>query len=359
MIALLGQRDAPTDAIEDFCIWLEREFKLHGQSLEILRMPWPERGWVKGLIWLLREARTWRGQWILVQYTALGWSRRGIPFGILAVLCVLRLRKAKAAIVFHDAAAYGGLRKVDRVRMNLQTWIMRRIYFWSQRSILTVPVDKVSWLPSPHEKATFIPVGASFSGKYAAVPETRSSRASHKTVAVFSVTGGAHVQPESEFIARVVCRASEGLTNVRLLVLGRHGDEAAIPLRAALVGSNVELEAYGVLPTDEIERRLSEADVLLFVRGGISSRRSSAMAGIICGLAVVGYSGSETGPPVTDAGVMLAPEGNINALSEALGRVLKDDALRTDLRRRSLGARDKYFSWDTIGRSYLRELNIV
>jgi glycosyltransferase involved in cell wall biosynthesis len=354
MIALLGQADAPTDALEDYCNWLARALELQGQPMEIVRMPWSNRGWIRGLVWLSREARGWRGRWVFVQYTALAWSRRAFPFGLLAVLCVLRFRGAKSATVFHDASAYEGLRMVDRVRRSLQIWIMRRAYYWSQCSILTVPIANISWLPSSHEKAIFIPVGANLSGEYGSERSATLNPESQRTIAVFSITGGAHVRPESELIAHVVRQAAAKFPAVRLLVLGRNGEEAAGVLRSALAGSNVDLEVYGVLSSDEIERRLSRADVLLFVRGGISSRRGSALAGIACGLAVVAYTGAETGPPVTEAGVILVKEGDRDALAEALGRVLSDNVLRSELHRRSMVARDKYFSWDVIARSFLQ-----
>ena len=143
----------------------------------------------------------------------------------------------------------------------------------------------------------------------------------------------------------------------KLLVLGRNAQEAESPLRAALAGTKVELEVHGVLPADEIERRLSESDVLLFLRGGISSRRGSALAGIACGLPVVAFEGAETGPPITEAGVLLSPEGDRTALANNLARVLSDDALRNDLRKRSLEAREKYFSWNVIARKFLQVLN--
>jgi glycosyltransferase involved in cell wall biosynthesis len=160
-----------------------------------------------------------------------------------------------------------------------------------------------------------------------------------------------------EFIAQVVRATARQLGTLGLLVLGRNAQEAEAPLRAALAGANVELEVHGVLTADEIERRLCEADALLFVRGGISSRRGSALAGIACGLPVVAYDGSETGLPITEAGVILAREGDRDALASNLTRVLSDDLLRNDLRKRSLEAREKYFSWDVIARKFLRVLN--
>ena len=50
---------------------------------------------------------------------------------------------------------------------------------------------------------------------------------------------------------------------------------------------------------------------LLFVRGPISSRRGSALAGIACGLPIIALERSETGPPVAGAGVVPVPQDDL------------------------------------------------
>ena len=359
MVALLGRADAPTDALEDYCTWLKRALEQQGQPMQILRVPWATIGWMRGLTWLWREAGNWRGRWVLLQYTALGWSRRGFPIGAAITIWIARHRGAKCAIVFHDALPFGGSRSIDRFRRSVQIWIMRKLYTLSQHSIMTVPVEKCAWLPVPATKAEFIPIAANLSGTVIKVEGANSVREkqSPKTVAVFGVTGAPQLQPEVEFITQVIRKTSEQLGTLRLLVLGRNAQDAEAPLRAALAGAKIDLEVHGVLPADEIERRLSEADALLFVRGGISSRRGSALAGIACGLPVVAFEGVETGPPITEAGVMLSPAGDRNALANNLALVLSDGVLRNNLRIRSLKARNKYFSWNVIARKFLQVLN--
>jgi glycosyltransferase involved in cell wall biosynthesis len=359
MIALLGRADAPTDALEDYCNWLMRALEQQGQPMEILRVPWATNGWFSRTAWVWREARNWRGRWILLQYTALGWSKRGFPLGAAITIWIAQHRGAKCAIVFHDAMSYGGPRWIDRVRQSVQVWVMRKLYTLALHSIMTVPVEKLTWLPNPATKAEFIPIAANLSGTLIKLNDINSVRENNlpKKIAIFGVTGPPQLQPEVEFIAQIVRQATEKLDATKLLVLGRNSQEAEAPLRAALAGAKVELEILGVLPSDDIERRLSESDALLFLRGGISSRRGSALAGIACGLPVIAFEGPETGPPITEAGVILAPEGDRTALANNLTRVLSDDALRNDLRKRSLEAREKYFSWNVIARKFLRVLN--
>jgi glycosyltransferase involved in cell wall biosynthesis len=92
------------------------------------------------------------------------------------------------------------------------------------------------------------------------------------------------------------------------------------------------------------------------MRGGISSQRTTAIAGIAFGLPIVAYSGPMTGFPVTEAGVVVAPYGDYERLSQALVCVLGDEHLQHELRQRSQVAYQKYFSWDSIAAQYLKIL---
>lgn len=356
MISLLGVRDSPVDAIEDYCIWVAQALEQRGESMQILHVQWAERGWFSALRRLWREARNWRGQWVILHYTALMWSRRGFPLGALAVFWVLRMRGTKRGVVFHDAFPYSGTRIVDRVRTSFQGGVMRALFRGADRVITTIAPSCMPWIPARSEKAVCVPIGGSLPQEKIPVDPSRDGNV-RKTIAIFSVTGDPQLEPESSAIAYVVARAAKRLSNVRLLVLGRNSDEAGGPLRRLLDGTGVEVSILGLMEPAEIAKAFATADVLLFVRGHLSSRRSSASAAIVCGLPVVAYKGRETAAPVTEAGVMLVPEGERDALADALGRVLSDDALRAELRRRSLEARDKYFSWDRIAQGYLQVLS--
>src|ERR1700736_1922640 len=100
---------------------------------------------------------------------------------------------------------------------------------------------------------------------------------------------------------------------------------------------------------------------MLFARGPISSRRGSAIAGIACGLPVIAAEGSEVGPPITEAGVVLVPEEESvpEGFGVALGRVLTDPSYRASLAQRSCEAQSRYFSWSVIARQYAQALRAL
>jgi glycosyltransferase involved in cell wall biosynthesis len=118
----------------------------------------------------------------------------------------------------------------------------------------------------------------------------------------------------------------------------------------------VQLEVSGVISAAEVACKLSSSDVLLFVRGPISSRRGSAIAGIACGLPVVAFAGPETAPPITEAGVVLVSPANAQEYAAALTRLLLDQPYQDALAAKSRDAHQKHFSWSEIAARYAEAL---
>ena len=345
VILLLGRRDEPTDGVSDYCENLREAGGRRGVMFELARVPWAERGWRNPLAELREAAAAWRDQWVLLQFTTLAWSLRGFPLRAPGVLDVLRRCGARPGVVFHDFAPLTGTGIVGAAREYCQRRALRQLYSRSDLAIFTVPVNKVPWLPMRRERAVFIPVGANCP---AATPIHRSDSFETHTVAVYSVTGGDRMRTEVGDLGAALRRASQSGKPVRLLLFGRGAKEAEPALRSELAGVEVEIESLGLLPPAEITKTLARADVLLFVRGQISTRRGSAIAGIACGLPIVGYAGPDTSWPITEAGMVLVPLRHREALAGALENVLSDDAFRRTLAERSRKAHEKYFSWTAI-----------
>ena len=140
-------------------------------------------------------------------------------------------------------------------------------------------------------------------------------------------------------------------------MFGRHAEMREADLRSGLKGLPVELSIEGVVTPERVVQKLSGCDVLLFVRGSISSRRGSAIAGIACGLPIIAYSGSETAPPITDAGVVLVTADQPRQLQASLVRVLSDADYRKDLAARSRAIFQAHFAWASIAPRFASLLN--
>jgi len=354
LIALLGRKDVPTDAVEEYCRYLGDALQAHGFEMQIRRVPWELHGWRQSLRALQLQSQAWRGTWVLVQYTALAWSARGFPVRFPRVVRQLKSAGARVAVIFHDVEPFSSPRLIDQLRRRVQGRTMHRALELADLAIFTVPPEKLSWLTAVPVKSVFIPVGANLPFTEAPVSRTTSEI---PTVGVFSITGGEQGARETQQILAAVQHAAQKLGRIRLSVFGRHSELREEVLRRELESFPVDLSVEGIVQPEQIIDRLAACDVLLFVRNGISTRRSSAIAGIAAGLPVIAHPISETAPPVTDAGVVLVSPNNQGELNEALVRVLSDASFRAELSARSQAAYKSHFAWPAIAEQFAAILN--
>ena len=353
VIALLGRPDTPTDAVEEYCNYLGEALREKGFELHVRRADWTEKGWARTL---RRRLIKWRGEWIIVQYTALAWSKRGFPRRFLKALKTLKSIGVRVGVVYHDAEPFAGPRLIDAVRRRIQLGVMQKALELADAAVFTIPLEKIPWLEQSSARICFIPVGANLP-----VPRDEDIRRAKATdgrltVAVFGITGGASGQWEMDAISAAVRFAVPQLEPFRLLAMGRNAKDYEASLRERFKDVPVDLQVKGVLPAPELASTLAGSDVLLFVRGPISSRRGSAIAGIACGLPVIAFEGPETAPPITEAGLALFSLERKGDLGRVLLHVLQDEHYRTSLAQRSLLAQRDYFSWHAIAASYAKFL---
>ncbi len=358
LIALLGRRGGPTDGLEDYSTFLGEGLLRHGFSLKKVRMNWIQQGWIRSFFHLWRESAEWRGNWVLLQFTSLAWSRRGFPFAAWAVVATVRSRGGRTAVVFHESRGIGGPRWIDRFRSACQNWIVRRLFQLADRSIFTDPLETVRWLPKQDPKAVSIPIG----GNIPEVPfRSRGSNegsAAVKTIAVYCLGDPPHRALELADISEAIRLLPPKGSRVRLMFLGRGTSEASADIASTFSAMPIELLNLGIQSADEVARLLAAADAMICVRGRLFPRRGSALAGISSGVPIVAYAGASEGTPIADAGVELVPYRDVAALSRALNRILTDDERWQELHRKSVRAYETYFSWNVIAGNLVNALGL-
>ena len=347
LVALLGRPDTPTDGVADYCAFLAKALEARGIQMSLARVRWMEDGWFNGLLELWRECLGWRGQWVILQYTALSWSRHGFPFGAVAILAILRRRGVRCAVVFHEPyrQSESSAQLIDRIRGACQDWTVRALYQRAEKAIFADPLETVVWLPKDEPKAVFIPIGANIPAQ---LPRSDHDWKGRKTVAIFCLSDMPNRQREVDDISKATRSVSSNGAQLRVVFLGRGTAEANEEIDRAFHGSSVEVLNLGLRSAEEIGRVLSESDAMLCVRGKLFPRRGSALAGIACGLPIIAYAGAAEGTPLTEAGIELVPYGDGEGLGVALARVLGNQHHWQQLHERSLRAQRKYFSWDRI-----------
>lgn len=345
---LLGKVDSPADGVRDYCEYLGGALERHGFAGEIARVDWFLEGWPLALRKLWNDSRAWRGRWVVLQFTAMGWSKRGFPLGAVAALRIVKRHGALCAVVFHEPVGLSGPRAIDRVRGACQSWVVRKLHNLAEKSIFPTPLESIAWLPKSDPKAKFITIGANVIGGSATPVTGAQDEKKMRTVAIFCLSDLPCLREELVDIAAAARVAKESGANFRLVFLGRGTFEASAEIKQALSNISVEYSNLGVVPAERVGAVLSDADAMLCVRGRVYPRRSSALAGIASGLPLVGYAGEAENTPLADAGLVLVPYRDGAALGAALARVLKDGGALTGLRERSRRAYQQHFSWDSI-----------
>lgn len=352
-IALLGRGEAVADGVQDYCEQLAHALEPHGIGLKRVRVDWAGNGWWSALRELRRECKAWQGQWILLQFTALAWSRHGIPLGALAVLAIVRRSGALCAVVFHEPFSPEATSWLDHVRYTLQEWTIRKIYDSATKNVFPEPLPRIRWLRRVASKAQFIPIGANIPERCPAVNTRSSKNHGLKTVVVFCLTGMPYLRDELKDISDAARKAIEDGARFRILFLGRGTSEAREEITRTFREIPVDVSSLGLLDAAQISDVLAQSDAMLCVRGRVYHRRGSAIAGIACGLPIVGYAGETNGTPLDNAGLVLVPYRDGKAAGAALSRVLQDADFHRELREKSLRAQQKYFSWTLIASAFV------
>ena len=145
---------------------------------------------------------------------------------------------------------------------------------------------------------------------------------------------------------------------MELHAFGRGAAERETELREKLKDVPVALRFDGLLPAERVATAIRFADVCLFVRGPISTRRGSAIAGIACGRPVIAYRGRETAGLISEAGVLLVERNNPSELGEAVLRLATDRGFREELSERSARAQEMFFSWRAIADRYMEAMRL-
>jgi glycosyltransferase involved in cell wall biosynthesis len=352
-IALLGRGQEIADGVQDYCEYLARALDRQGVTLKLVRVDWARKGWWSALRELRRECKAWRGQWILLQFTALAWSRHGIPLGALAVLAIVRCSRARCAVVFHEPFSPEATSLLDRARFSFQEWIIRTIYNCVAKNIFPEPLPRIRWLPRNAPNARFIPIGANIPERNPIATNRSSGNRRLKTVVVFCLTGMPYLRDELQDISDAVRTAIADGANFRLLFLGRGTSEAKEDIVRFFRDIPIEVSNLGRQDANQISDIFASSDAMICVRGMVYLRRGSAIAGIACGLPIIGYAGESKGTPLDDAGLVLVPYRDGKAAGAALSRVLHDQRFHRELQEKNLRVQQRYFSWELIASAFL------
>lgn len=288
---------------------------------------------------------------LLVQYAPNAWGYRGLNLGFCRWLLKRREAGDDVRLMIHEPFYQWRLRdKPTRWLLAAgQRWMMRTLLAASSQVYVSIPGWEkyvrayetqarlsVTWLPifSTIPKVTDDSRVADLRGRLA--------RNDQFVIGSFGTFGGAIAEMLLEILPALLLNRDDRFG----LLLGRGGEEFV----ARLIGSYPQLAgrlfAHGALDAGQVSLHLQTCDLLIQpYPDGVSSRRSSVMAGLAHGIPTVTNTGalSETVWEKTNC-VAFTFEYELENFINSVEMFLSDAAARYELSKRARETYDKYFA---------------
>jgi glycosyltransferase involved in cell wall biosynthesis len=263
-----------------FIQYVPQAFGRRGMNVELIR-------------WLVRQPAE---VWVQFHEVAFGWDWLSRPQHQLIALVQRWMSRALA-------------RRADRIFVSVEGW----------RRQLGDLGGRAEWLPIPSNVPTSVP--------QLVVARTKRELGHGPWVGHFGTYGSGIVRDLAPALLELADRNSD----VRFLLLGRGSTRFGQDL-----GLGDRVRFLEDLPAESVAAHLAACDVLLQpFPDGISARRTSAMAGLALGIAMVTTEGHLTDSVwSTSEAISLAPAGDVATMA---GLVL--DLLEAPDRSRALGER--------------------
>jgi glycosyltransferase involved in cell wall biosynthesis len=278
-------------------------------------------------------ARRPRPDRVLVQYVphAFGWKAMNVPFVLWVALRARRL--APVWVMFHEVAFPFSWRPPKYALLGSVNNLMARLLAGAaDRVLVSVPgweptlrrmcpkVRRPEWLPVPCNVGTAAdPTDvAAVRSRYAAEPEAR-------LIGHF----GTYAPHVVDVLTQALTELLGRLPRVRVLLMGRNSDRCREAFAARVPALGDRIHATGELPPDRLPAHLRACDLLVQpYPDGVSSRRTSVMAGLANGVPVVTNLGPLSEGVWAHGSVALAPACDPQALAERASHLLADEPTR-------------------------------
>jgi glycosyltransferase involved in cell wall biosynthesis len=276
---------------------------------------------------------------LLLQWVPHGYGYRSMNVWLcLWLWWRARLRGDDLAIIVHEPfLAFGeGTRRQDAVALihRLMTTVLL-----SAASLVWTTIPKWEGCWRPYALGRRVPFGwlpvPSTTPVVATAEEAAATRALYAPAGVplvghFGTYGELIAVTLRELLPRLL---SDEETRCAVLLLGRGSEAMCEELLGAHPALAGRIHAAGTLPPEAVSRHLAACDLLVQpYPDGVSTRRTSVMAGLAHGLAVVTTKGALTEDFWQESGaVVLAPAGDVAGMASAARALLGDAARRREV----------------------------
>ena len=289
---------------------------------------------------------------VLWQYVPHMYGRGGVNLALPKVMAALSRQRRRQFVIAHEIAAPLAfwpqrlwyalahrwqwrhiLRHAEAIGISTEAWLED----WSRRA--TQFRDKLCLLPSP-SSIPVVPVTADHAAQWR---RAQGLPANARILAYFGTISGAK---QFDWVLSAWRQAQMSDVPVALVVIGDVPTEVPTELKTLF-------KTLGYLPSADVSSALQAVDVLaLPFIDGVSERRTSFMAGLSHGCAIVTTLGSNTGASLRRATYFLsAPAAEPFQFTRHVASLLSDAARCRELGQRSCAAYSMSYDWPIVVRT--------
>ena len=297
----------------------------------------------------LDEAWTAAPGIVLLQYVPNALGRRGTNLAFCRWLLAQRRAGRDIRVMFHEPYFYFTLRRPWRNVVAVAQRVMAALLVRAATQLYYSTENWHEYL-APYGAdgtATVLPIPATIpdAAAPAEVSEFRRAFAPGARVVGHFGTFGEHVAGE---LMATLPALLERDGNVRAILIGRDGDTFLRALVRRMPPAADRVHATGALGAADVAVAMAACDVLYQpYPDGVTTRRTSVMAGLQNGIATISTAGPLTERVWRETGaVVLAPQGDTDTAVAQIRRFLDDRAARKTQAERGRDAYERHFAMD-------------
>ena len=284
---------------------------------------------------------------VLLQYVPNALGRRGMNVGFCRWLGAQRETGRDIRVMFHEPYFYFAAKRPWRNVVAITQRVMAAVLV---RAATQLYYSSATWHAylSPYgadDNAIVLPIPSTIPW---GVPPADVHAFRHRFAPGARVVGhfgtfGEHVGAE---LLSTLPALFERDGNVRAILIGRGGDRFARDLARRMPDAAERVHATGEIGATDAAVALSACDVLFQpYPDGVTTRRTSVMAGLANGVATIATAGPLTEPVWRETGaVTLVQQGDVDAAVVQIRRLLDDRQARTSQARKGAEVYRSHFA---------------
>ncbi len=212
VVSIVAHSGGEADGVRDHAYQLIKHLETAGWDAELSVIDWRSLGWRRA--WQdARNALVPPLDRVLIHYSHLAWSRRGLAFNFAVLTCLCR-RRAPVVLWIHDPSRVPGSAAKNRLASASKRLAMRLALWIAGSAIVPIEPTKVYWLSRRARRRV----------RFAASPSNIGSSSNAPpqdlfTVSCFAVLGGPRSHDRMALDA-VVQQLVQAIGAVRIQLLG-------------------------------------------------------------------------------------------------------------------------------------------